>query len=80
MFKGIKHNKNHLEVRFEGLPDTDEEEQTNLSRERLAKDAKLGAEIENEWKIKLTEMNWEPVEVTLENKEKKEKESARADY
>jgi hypothetical protein len=39
-------------VRWEGLPDIEEEEKQYLTRQKLAKDAKLGAEIENAWKIK----------------------------
>lgn len=49
-------------MRFEGLPDIEEEEKQYLSRQKLAKDAKLGAEIENEWKIKQDEENWAPEE------------------
>ena len=33
-----------------------------MTRKKLAKDAKLGAEIENDWKFKAEEENWAPDE------------------
>jgi hypothetical protein len=60
MFADTKLIKKHLSVRFDGLPDIDEEEKQYMTRKKLAKDAKLGAEIENAWKFKYEEDNWAP--------------------
>ena len=51
MYAESKVVKKHLKVRFEGLPDIDEEERYNAKRKRLAKDAPKGAEEVNAWKL-----------------------------
>jgi hypothetical protein len=58
MFADTKLIKKHLTVRFEGLPDIDEEEKQYMTRKPLAKDAKLGAEIENAWKLRYDDEDW----------------------
>ena len=50
--------RKHWHVRFDGLPDIEEEEKQYINRKQLPKDAKLGAEIDNEWKFKAAEENW----------------------